>query len=200
MKKHIVSFVVLALTAVGAAYPVFAEKHSSSLEAHVHGLSELTIAVEGQTIELQFSSPAMNLVGFEHRASSEKEIATVQNIESILRQPQMLFTMTGADCKAIGSHVDSSSLTAEDHHSHTQDEHKHHYDHDDHDDHVKHESHSEIVANYNYNCTDTAGLESVKVLLFDAFSGIEMINVLWVSPAKQGSVKLTANNTDVQLR
>ena len=200
MKKHIVSFVVLALTAVGAACPIFAEQNSSSLEAHVHGLSELTIAVEGETIELQLSSPAMNLVGFEHRASSEKEIATVKNVESILRQPQRLFAIAGADCKAIHSHVDSSSLTAVDHHSHNQDEHKHHDDHDDHDDHEKHDSHSEIVANYSYKCAETTKLESVKVLLFDVFSGIEIINVLWVTPANQGSVKLRANNSDVQLR
>ncbi|MGB1290473.1 MAG: ZrgA family zinc uptake protein, partial [Porticoccaceae bacterium] len=68
MKKHTVSIIGLVATFFVLVNATFAEQKAASLDAHVHGLSQLTIAVEGETVELEFSSPAMNLVGFEHRA------------------------------------------------------------------------------------------------------------------------------------
>ena len=51
-----------------------AQAEEGSLEAHVHGMSDLTIAVEGGEIEIEFESPAMNIVGFEYKAQSARDI------------------------------------------------------------------------------------------------------------------------------
>lgn len=206
MNKHIVSIATFAFAFFILANVSYAEQKGTSLDAHVHGLSQLTIAVEGEKVELEFSSPAMNLVGFEHKATSKKDIAAVKQAESILRQPEMLFALSEAKCKPIHTHVDISGLIEqhEDHHGHKgHDEHKDHKDHKDHDDHKahdEHETHSEIVANYSFECKDSSVLSSIKVSLFESFAGIYKIQAMWVTPGKQGSAKLTAENSVVLLR
>ena len=42
-----------------------------SLGAHEHGVGRLNAGLDGQTLELELESPAMNLVGFEHVATSD---------------------------------------------------------------------------------------------------------------------------------
>jgi len=221
MNKHIVSIATFAFAFFILANVSYAEQKGTSLDAHVHGLSQLTIAVEGEKVELEFSSPAMNLVGFEHKATSKKDIAAVKQAESILRQPEMLFALSEAKCKPIHTHVDISGLIEqhEDHHGHKghdehkdHDDHKGHDDHDDHDDHKEHkdhhdhkahdehETHSEIVANYSFACKGISAISAVRVSLFESFIGIYKIQAMWVTPGKQGSAKLTAENSVVLLR
>ena len=48
-----------------------------SLGAHEHGVGRLNAALDGQTLELELESPAMNLVGFEHVATSDADKAKV---------------------------------------------------------------------------------------------------------------------------
>ena len=212
MKKHIVSIIALVVTFFVLVNAAFAEQKAASLDAHVHGLSQLTIAIEGEKVELQFSSPAMNLVGFEHKASSQKDIAAVKQTESILRHPETLFFLSDAGCKPIHTHVDISGLMEQhdDHNGHKgHDEHQNHDDHKDHDDHKEHhdhkahdeyETHSEIVANYSFACKDTTKLSSLRVTLFKSFTGIHKLQAMWVTTTKQGSAMLTAHNPMVLLR
>lgn len=221
MNKHIVSIATFAFAFFILANVSYAEQKGTSLDAHVHGLSQLTIAVEGEKVELEFSSPAMNLVGFEHKATSKKDIAAVKQAESILRQPETLFSLSDAKCKPVYTNVDISGLIEqhEDHHGHKghdehkdHDDHKGHDDHDDHDDHKEHkdhhdrkahdehETHSEIVANYSFACKGSSAISAVRVSLFESFVGIHKIQTMWVTPSKQGSAKLTAENSVVLLR
>ena len=48
-----------------------AEKRHS--EAHVHGVAEINIAVEGSKAEVEFRTPAESIMGFEHEAKSESD-------------------------------------------------------------------------------------------------------------------------------
>jgi hypothetical protein len=206
MNKFVVSIIALVATFFVLVNAAFAEQKAASLDAHVHGLSQLKIAIEGEKVELQFSSPAINLVGFEHKARSQKDIAAVKQAESILRQPDTLFSLSDAACKPIHSHVDISGLIEQ------HDEHQNHNDHKNHDDHKEHknhhdykahdthETHSEIAANYSFTCKDSSTLSSVKVSLFESFAGIYKIQAMWVTSSKQGSAKLTADNPAVLLR
>lgn len=218
MNKHIVSIATFAFVFFILANVSYAEQKGTSLDAHVHGLSQLTIAVEGEKVELEFSTPAMNIVGFEHKATSKKDIAAVKQAESILRQPDTLFSLSDAECKPIHTHVDITGLIEQhdDHNGHKDhDEHKDHHDHKDHDDHDdhkehkdhydhkahdEHETHSEIVANYSFECKDTSALSSIMVSFFESFAGIYKIQTMWVTSSKQGSARLTAENSIVLLR
>lgn len=210
MNRNFVGIFCLVMSLFGTITTVYAQPKDTSLDAHVHGLSDLTIAIEAEAIEIQFTSPAMNLVGFEHKASSKKDIASVNNAESILDQPESLFIFSGSDCRLVESKVVLSGLIEEDHQDHEDHEdhkdhkdHKHHEgheDHKDHKDHEDHQGHSEIVGHYSYRCSDLSKLSSIKTVLFESFPGIYKINAMWVMPSKQGSTTLTANNPTVILR
>ena len=219
----ILSIVVALFTGIQSAY---AEKSAESLDAHVHGLSELTIAMDAKTIELQLISPAMNLVGFEYKASSKQDIAAVKQAELLLEQQDSLFLIAGGDCEHLSTSIDSDGLLKadahedqekhDDHHDHEKhDDHHDHEKHDDHDDHEKHddhgkhddhsehdqgETHSEMVASYSFTCKDTSKLSSIKVALFASFPGIHKVNTLWVTPSKQGSSMLSAKNSTINLK
>ena len=210
MNKSIFTIVSLSVVTFLVSVCSYAEQNDGSLDTHVHGLSELTIAMEGDSLEIQFESPAMNLIGFEHRASSNKDIASVKKAESILNQPESLFLLSGANCQQIKTTVDISSLIEEhDHHAESHknhkdhddhEEHEEHEDHDDHKDHDDHESHSEMVANYSYSCKELTKLSSIKIALFDLFPGIHKINTMWVMDSKQGPATLTAKKPTVDFR
>jgi hypothetical protein len=217
MNTLLLRFCYIAVGLFVAIQFTYAEKSTESLDAHVHGLSELTIAMDAKTIELQLISPAMNLVGFEYKASSKQDIATVKQAELLLEQQDSLFLIAGGDCEHLSTSIDSDGLLEagahedqekhDDHHDHEKhddhDDHEKHDDHGKHDDHSEHdqgETHSEMVASYSFTCKDTSKLSSIKVALFAFFPGIHKVNTLWVTPSKQGSSMLSAKNSTINLK
>ena len=208
MNTLLLRFCYIAVGLFIAIQSTYAEKSVESLDAHVHGLSELTIAMDTKTIELQLISPAMNLVGFEHKASSKQDIAAVKQAELILGQHNSLFLIAGGDCEHLSTSIDSDGLLEagahEDQEKHDDhDDHEKHDDHGAHDDHSEHdqgETHSEMLASFSYTCKDTSKLSSIKVALFASFPGIHKINTLWVTPTKQGSSMLSAKNSTINLK
>jgi hypothetical protein len=207
MNKLLLNGFYCFLTTVAMVNSVLAQQNTDSLDAHVHGLSELTIAMDAQLLEIQLISPAMNLVGFEHKASIKKDIAAVEQAESILRQQDSLFLIAGGGCKHLETSIDSDDLLEidnhhsdhDDHDDHAKDSHKdeHHHDHKEHE---QGESHSEIVASYSYSCKDSSKLSAITVSLFEQFPGIENINAMWVMLSKQGSVMLSANKSTIEFK
>ena len=180
----------------------YAEKSTESLDAHVHGLSELTIAMDAKSIEIQLISPAMNLVGFEYKASSKQDIAAVKQAKLLLEQQDSLFLIAGGDCEHLSTSIDSDGLLQAGAHE-DQEKHDDHHDHEKHEDHSEHdqgETHSEMVASYSFTCKDTSKLSSIKVALFASFPGIHKVNTLWVTPSKQGSSMLSAKNSTINLK
>jgi hypothetical protein len=215
MNKLILSILSIAVTLFTGIQSAYAEKSAESLDAHVHGLSELTIAMDAKTIELQLISPAMNLVGFEYKASSKQDIAAVKQAELLLEQKDSLFLIAGGGCQHLSTSIDSGDLLESDNHHDGHDDHDDHEKHDDHDDHEKHDdhgkhddhsehdegdTHSEMVASYSYSCKDTSKLSSIKVALFASFPGVHKINTLWVTPSKQGSNSLSAKNSTINFK
>jgi hypothetical protein len=160
MNKLILSILSIAVTLFTGIQSAYAEKSAESLDAHVHGLSELTIAMDAKTIELQLISPAMNLVGFEHKASSKQDIAAVKQAELILGQHNSLFLIAGGDCEHLSTSIDSDDLLESDNHHDDHDDHEKHDDHDDHDkhnDHDDHEKHDDHDDHEKYDDHDDHG-------------------------------------------
>lgn len=199
MKKHLVNIIAFAITFTGIAQFTHAEEQAVSLEAHVHGLSELTIVMEGASLEIQLTSPAMNLLGFEHRASSAKDIATVKNAASLLGKHDAHFLLSEKSCDHVKTSIDLAELIeSNDHeHAHEKKSNEHKHDHDDHD-HNNH--HSEIVANYKYHCENKSSLSVMTVALFDSFPGIHKIQTMWIKQTQQGATTLTPNNRIIEFR
>ena len=67
-----------------------------TLGAHEHGVAKLNAVLDGNTLELELDSPAMNLVGFEHAANSDADKAKVAAVRQQLEQPLKLFGLSAA--------------------------------------------------------------------------------------------------------
>ena len=198
---------------------------SSTLEAHVHGLSEMTIAADKHTIEISFISPAANIVGFEHTATTSAEIAAVEGAEVLLKSHKAMFEFSKRHCELEGESIDLSSLTNankdhndDGHHHASEDQHagEHHHDDEDHGVGKEHQhqhqnkthgvekhdepiGHSEVMTNYRYHCEKTSDLPTITVGIFKLFPGVQKIKAVWLTESQQGSVVLSEKSNVINL-
>lgn len=184
--------------------------HAESREAHTHGLANVTVAVENNALHIQLESPAANIVGFEHKARSLEERAAVNQAKKILEDWRQLFTVMNADCAVEDSEIAMAGLESQDasvheHSMHEENSHdEHHHDSHDHGEHhskednTHHEhanSHSEILANYQFTCTNVDNLSFSFAGLFGKFPAIEKLEAQWITKAKQGA-KILSKDQD----
>ena len=164
------------------------DKHSTSeQQAHLHGSAELTLALEGNSLEINLESPATNIVGFEHKATSEQQIKAVEQAKSILESSPRLFSFSGSDCVLKQAKVDMSALIEQNGHGH-------------HHDNEHNDSHREINANYLYQCSQGEKLDTVSVNLIALFPSFEKLNVMWLTDSQQGATELTAASNLIRIR
>lgn len=208
MSRYIILItMLLSLTACGDNHNHGGHNHSH--DAHVHGLVQMSVAIDNKLVEIGVESPAANFVGFERAAKTAQEIKQVEQAQALLKQAANMFSFDGAACNVQQVNVDFSSVTArkESDHDHNdkhhsdhghkhddEDRHVHEDEHADHHDKEAGDSHSDIKARYVFACGNAPALKSITVNLFDHFAGIEKINTLWVAPKGQGSNTLTAKN------
>lgn len=175
-------FVLLPLVAAQAHEHGHDHDHEHShdnLGAHEHGVASLNAALDGNLLELQLESPAMNLVGFEHAAKSDADKAKVAAAKRELEQPVMLFALDSGDCKATAVELESPLFGDHDH------------DHD-HDHHAHEGEHSDIHAHYRFECAKANELKQLDLAeLFKRFPATEKIQVQLIGPNGQQGVELT---------
>jgi hypothetical protein len=153
-----------------------------SLGAHEHGVGRLNAALDGQTLELELESPAMNLVGFEHAANSDADKAKVAAVRAQLEKPLALFNLPkAADCVVENQELESplfgDAPEADD--EDAKDEHHH--------------DHSEIHAHYQFTCATPAALKTLDLAnIFNTFPATQKIQVQLISPNGQQGVEVTA--------
>lgn len=135
MNKGYISLVALLAT------PAFAEE-TRQLDAHEHGVGELTIAADGNAIAIELHAPGADIVGFEHPAESDEDRAAIEAAIATLANPFDLFEFpAGAECTVTETMASLESEAEHDDHDH--DDHDDHSDHDDHDDHEEHADHDD---------------------------------------------------------
>jgi len=184
---------------------------------HVHGLARLLLAYEEGTLELQLTSPAESLVGFEHPPGNAEEASAVAGAEAILRDPARVFRLEGAVCKLDELQLENPFADAGDEHGITHgsghsdhaeeahrdaghdDDHDHDHDHDDdherdhehdQDDHETTATHTDFVAEYRLECEGSKGPGSVGIVLFEHFPRLERVTLEWLLPESSGSSEL----------
>ena len=150
-----------------------------TLGAHEHGVAKLNVVLDGNTLELELDSPAMNLVGFEHAASSDADKAKVAAVRQQLEQPLKLFGLaSAAGCKEDQQELESplfgDAAKAD----------------DDGDEHEKGHVHSDINAHYQLNCATPGKLTQIDLApLYKAFPATQKINVQLIGPNGQKGVE-----------
>ncbi|MDF0731335.1 DUF2796 domain-containing protein [Pseudomonas entomophila] len=158
-----------------------------SLGAHEHGVARLNAVLDGNTLELELDSPAMNLVGFEHAASTDADKAKVAAARQVLEQPLKLFGLaSAAGCKEENQDLESPLFgdqpSAKDDDGDDDHDHEHGHDHE----------HSEIHAHYQLSCATPAKLTQIDLApLYKAFPQTQKINVQLIGPNGQKGVETT---------
>ena len=179
-------FALLPLHAAQAANHEHSHAHAheehASLDAHEHGVASLNVALDGQTLEIQLQSPAMNLVGFEHEAKSDADKAKVAAARQQLEKPQALFALPiEAKCALQDSELDSPLFGG-----HAHDEHEHADEH----------GHSDIDASYRFACANAEALQTLELgSFFGTFPGTEKLEVQLIGPSGQQGAELTPSNS-----
>lgn len=158
-------FALLPLAVLAQTHDDHDHAHST-LGAHEHGVAKLDIVLDGNTLELELDSPAMNLVGFEHAASSDADKAKVAAARQQLEQPLKLFGLADtAGCIEDAQEL-SSPLFG--------DAHEHGHD------------HADVNAHYQFKCATPAKLTQLDLApLFKAFPATQKINVQLIGPNGQ---------------
>ncbi|SNC64101.1 Protein of unknown function [Marinobacter sp. es.048] len=154
--------------------------------AHQHGHAELQLAIEGNQIDLIFTSPAYNLLGFEHRARTDDQKALVRETTEWLERTPLINT-PDASCTVASVEVyHEAGGDSDDHHEHDDKaEHKH----DEHE-HSEGYTHSDFEVTQVLNCTGLASVETLLTPLTERFPEIEHLGIEWVWSGGQGSTRL----------
>ncbi|MGD7034456.1 DUF2796 domain-containing protein [Methylotuvimicrobium buryatense] len=148
-------------------------------DAHTHGAAELNIVIENDTVLIEFESPAVNLIGFEHKPRTDAQQLELQKALALLNDVEIIVSFEKGECRVTETHIRGPFDNAD------QEEPEH----------GKREEHSEFHATYSLSCQDASVIGSVSTRLFDHFPGFEAIRVRWVGSKGQGSALLNNQST-----
>jgi hypothetical protein len=144
-------------------------------QAHVHGVAVLDVAVDGERLTLEFTSPLDNLVGFERAPRTDKEKARAAQAIEQLRKPEALFApSTAARCKAGPVNIDAPALDAPGK--------------------ASKDEHASLSATVEFRCEQPQNLNGLHVMLFDAFPNVKRIDAQVAGAKKQRAARLTSSN------
>lgn len=201
-------FTVVVLLTCAIFVPRVLAAESRHHEAHEHGAARMNVALEGNDLYIEFTSPAANIVGFEHHPNTEKQKVAVRKAIETLKAGKTLFILSpGAEGRLAKSlvHTDiESDSDQESEHEHTQEqgginkgaeEQKHQENHEA----EEHERHSDFKAEYHFVCKKPEKLALIEVTLFRLFPGIEHIEVQLLTSGKQTAVELTAKKNKIKM-
>ena len=171
---------------------------AQSADSHVHGNAELNVVLMGQQLQVEFVSPAINLLGFERPPNTDEETATLNNTIEQLQRGGWLIEAFPTTCQLSTEEFEAPVYdeheSSEHDHEHESSDHDHEHESSDH--HA--EAHSNFRVTYLYDC-DSAPRKQLKMLAFDHYSGIETLIVQWIADQKQGYARLNKDNPVLDL-
>lgn len=196
----------------------------TSQGAHQHGVATLTLAQEGQALDVMLDSPLVNLVGFEHAPTNLSEQQLLNDTATWLRSGGWLWLPAVAGCKLSETELtglpaldealpltSDAAAQAPDHKHQHDHQHKHQHDdkhkHDHKHDHkqevqpaqssaeAKSHEHADLQLTQRFICQTPAALEQIGVQLFSRAVALETVNTQFVHAGGQGAVTLSAEST-----
>lgn len=217
MKKTLLALsVALALTAQAHDNHKH-DDHDDKIEhigAHEHGVAQLNVVLDDDELKIELDSPAMNVIGFEHKPETEAHLNQSHDALHKLEDGDWL-VINGGGCELDDKDVDWEFAEMVHAHFHADEngEHKHDYKKDDHEHEHEHkhdrdddhhhddgETHSDIESEHEFDCKKPNEVKTISVNLFDDFKGFEQLNVQWIVNDKQGATTLTKDNRDLKLQ
>ena len=150
---------------------------------HVHGSATLNIALQDGGLDIEFESPAINVIGFEHEPATDQERAALLQANRTFDAAERLFVWPpDATCKQTSTK--RTPIT---------------YEHDG-DDEKPNAPEANYEVSYRFACAHPEKLEWINVQLFGVTRGMQKITATVVTPKIQRQTELTAGHTQVSLK
>lgn len=187
------SSLALCLTLASSTLYAHDNKHDHAHDkheehgAHEHGAATLSLAVGTEGLEIMLESPAANIVGFEHAATTDADKQKLADAVKKLEAGAELFSMnTEAGCTLKNTEVVSALLGNTETAAKGKDDHNH----------KAGETHSDMDVTWSFACTQPAALKEVAVKLFAAFpDGFQRIKAEWVTEKGASALELSKDDT-----
>jgi hypothetical protein len=164
-------------------------KHEN-LSAHEHGHAQLSIVFEtGSQGLLEFESPAIDVLGFEHKPSSTEEESKIKELKNIFESKAEKFFSFSPELKCSFK-VKEADLEAEEHHhsdAHTKQFKK------------KSGEHFSFHAHYELNCLKEVQGSLFKLDLFKNYPSLETVELQYISLKEQKVQKLNSKDNSFNL-
>ncbi|MBH9307991.1 DUF2796 domain-containing protein [Pseudomonas aeruginosa] len=192
MRPLLLALVLLPFAAQAHDAPDHDHAHGS-LGTHEHGVAQLNVALDGKTLELELDSPAMNLVGFEHAASTAADKAAVAKARAQLEKPLELFALpVTAGCSVASQELRSplfgDKAPAPAHKEKAGHEHEHEH------------GHADIHAHYQLSCEKPELLKLLTLAeFFKRFPATQKIQVQLIGPDGQKGADLAPASAELKL-
>ena len=143
----------------------------------------LDIALQDAGLDIEFESPAINVIGFEHEPATDQERAALLQANRTFDAGERLFVWpAGAACRQTSAK--RTPIT---------------YEHDG-DDEKPNAPEANYEVSYRFACEHPEKLEWIDVRLFGVTRGMQKITATVVTPKIQRQTDLTAEHTQVSLK
>jgi hypothetical protein len=159
---------------------------------HQHGHARLQMAVENNSIDLILTSPAHNLLGFEHQPRTQEQKQTLENARQWLTT-QALIAPDAGNCTVKSASMSFNAKATE-----QEQDHGHGHGHEESHNEANNE-HSNIEVSQRLDCAGTDLRGRFATPLTGQFPEIQNLSVEWVTNSAQGSAKLSAPNNHFRL-
>ena len=186
----------LLLTASGlSAAEVHQHDHGEELlqmhGSHVHGEVVLNVVLEGDRLDIEMISPAMNITGFEHAPATEQERkALAAAIGKLGDAGNLLALPETAGCEPGASTVETSLMEEHAGHDHEPAAEQEH----------KEGEHAEFHVTHAFQCDKPGAIDSLTLTLFSHFPGVERVRLKWIHGQRQGAAVVEPGNPAVSFK
>lgn len=156
--------------------------------AHQHGIAALSVAVDGDRLELELDGPLDSLLGFERAPRDARETDAVRALAATLRSGRTWRPTPAAQCRLESVRLASDALPAallgEPEAASRR---------------APADDHADLLASYRWRCAAPAALKDLDVQLFAAFPRLRRLDVQIVGPRGQSAVVLQPGRSRVEL-
>jgi hypothetical protein len=162
----------------------FASLHAQAHEpgAHVHGVAELRVVVDGPQLQISLESPLDNLLGFEHVPRTDVQHTAVRQMARTLRDAASVFTPTAAaHCHLATVRLASSAALGESIEATPADG----------------DGHADLDADFSWTCDAPQALAGVDVDLMRHFPNLRRLKVQVAAPSGQRALDLLPGRRSV---
>ncbi|MDZ7590084.1 MAG: DUF2796 domain-containing protein [Rubrivivax sp.] len=158
---------------IGCALALSAGGPALAAKAHQHGTARLDIAVDAGRVSIVFDTPLDNLLGFERAPRTDAERQQAEAAVAVLRNAGRLFRIDpAAGCTLAKVELASAALKLGDGGGAP-----------------AQDGHADLEGRFDFDCKQGGRAAQVEVGLFDAFKGLQRLELQVVTP--KGQMKAT---------